>query len=305
MVNRGDTPHVYDGLQTDYSRLLYSEFDYVLSLPIQLSAGYGTLKQGSAIAKNASALTTGNKGQYVPYNPTTVDDGAAYQPGRAFLIDDIASGESTFQVTMDESYKFKVGDDVIINTDQAAASRRSQPVADNVRHYSPKPQRQYQHTVSRPDQKGKFLLPFPLQTCKVNQRSAQDVGGIIDGSKPLLDHQVYVTHKLILIGFPNRNVFGAILNTDEDGIIFDYLNTASVNNIGTVNPGELIRRKFLFNGLHCKVDSIFIIVGIENYIILKGFNPEYFIIPQFHKCGILFYKDLIFSNSVQPILCNP
>ena len=121
MVNRGDTPHVYDGLPVDYSRLLYSEFDYVLSLPIQLSAGYGTLKQGTAIAKNLSALTTGNKGQYVPYNPTTVDDGAAYQPGRAFLIDDIASGESTFQVTLSESYKFKVGDDVIINTDAAAA----------------------------------------------------------------------------------------------------------------------------------------------------------------------------------------
>ena len=116
MVNRGDTPHVYDGLPVDYRRLLYSEFDYVLSLPIQLSAGYGTLKQGSTIAKNLSALTTGNKGQYVPYNPTTINSGSAYEPGRAFLVNDIGSGETACQVTMDDSYKFKVGDDIITNS---------------------------------------------------------------------------------------------------------------------------------------------------------------------------------------------
>ena len=121
MVNRGDTPHVYDGLATDYRRLLYSEFDHVLSLPIQLSAGYGTLKQGSAIAKNLSNLTTGNKGQFVPYNPTTVSSASAYEPGRAFLVNDIASGESACQVTMEDSYKFTVGDDLIINSGSISA----------------------------------------------------------------------------------------------------------------------------------------------------------------------------------------
>jgi len=118
MVNRGDTPHVYDGLATDYRRLLYNEFDYVLSLPIRVSAGYGTLKQGSAIAKNLSA--GGNSGEYVPYNPTTVDDGG-WQPGRSFLVNSIASGESTFQVTLDDSYKFAVGDDVVINSTYLSA----------------------------------------------------------------------------------------------------------------------------------------------------------------------------------------
>lgn len=113
-TNYGDIPYVVRGQQTDYRRLLYNEFDHVLSIPVTLQAGYGTLKQGTAMAENLSAA--GNDGKYVPYCPTTFTGAEAYDPGRAYLVADVGSGESTCEVTMDDSYKFAVGDDLIGNS---------------------------------------------------------------------------------------------------------------------------------------------------------------------------------------------
>lgn len=113
-MNYGDTPYVVRGQQTDYRRLLYNEFDHVLSIPITCQAGYGTLKQGTAMSENLSAA--GNDGRYLPYCPTTFTGGEAYDPGRAYLVADVGSGETEAQVTMDDSYKFAVGDDLIGNS---------------------------------------------------------------------------------------------------------------------------------------------------------------------------------------------
>jgi len=110
----GDTPYVEYGVQDDYTVLFYSEHSAALTVPITLAAGYGKLRMGTLLAKNLSALTTGNKDKMVPYNPTSFT-GQEEHPGRAYLVADGVALASTVNVTINDSYKFKVGDDLIIN----------------------------------------------------------------------------------------------------------------------------------------------------------------------------------------------
>jgi hypothetical protein len=65
------------------------------------------------LAKNLSA--GGNAGLFVPYNPTTFNGGDP-QPGKAFLVADSGTGGTDVYVTMQDSYKFVVGDDLIVNS---------------------------------------------------------------------------------------------------------------------------------------------------------------------------------------------
>lgn len=113
-----DTPHVLYGAQQDYKRLYYSDELASLKVPISIQAGYGVLKMGTALSKNLSA--GGNVGKCLPYNPTTFT-GAEDHPGRAYLVADSGTTDTFVYVTMDDSYKFKVGDDLIINDNTTAA----------------------------------------------------------------------------------------------------------------------------------------------------------------------------------------
>lgn len=113
-----DTPHVLYGAQQDYKRLFFSEELAALRVPISIQAGYGVLKMGTALAKNLSAA--GNVGKMVPYNPTTFT-GAEDHPGRAYLVADSGAAASDLYVSMNDSYKFAVGDDVIINDNTTTA----------------------------------------------------------------------------------------------------------------------------------------------------------------------------------------
>lgn len=115
----GDTPHLIYGAQSDYRVLFYSEHMAALTVPVTLQAGYGVLPMGTALAKNISNLTTGNKDKLVPYNPTTFT-GTEDHPGRAYLVADSGAANYTVNVTIADSYKFKVGDDLIINDNTTA-----------------------------------------------------------------------------------------------------------------------------------------------------------------------------------------
>ncbi|KKK57292.1 hypothetical protein LCGC14_3055940, partial [marine sediment metagenome] len=114
MKTRSDTPHVLYGAQQDYKKLYYSEELAALKVPVSIQAGYGVLEMGMALAKNLSAA--GNVGKLVPYNPTTFT-GTEDHPGRAYLVADTDGSGYTANVTIEDSYKFKVGDDLIINDD--------------------------------------------------------------------------------------------------------------------------------------------------------------------------------------------
>lgn len=115
-----DIPSIIRGAQEDYTVIYYSEPEAALKVPVTVQSGYGTLKKGTVLALNKSNLTTGGKDQLVPYNPTTFT-GAENHPGRAYLVADVAASAYVAYVTMDDSYKFKVGDDLIINDDNTTA----------------------------------------------------------------------------------------------------------------------------------------------------------------------------------------
>jgi hypothetical protein len=121
MVDRtmfGDSPYAYRGPQFDYKKMFYSNPDQAKQLPITLAPGYGVIELGTALAKNASAA--GNVGKYVPYDPTTVT-GAENAPGRAYLVQSSGTTATELYVSMQDSYKFVVGDDVFIHDSVTAA----------------------------------------------------------------------------------------------------------------------------------------------------------------------------------------
>jgi hypothetical protein len=113
-----DIPSILYGLQSDYKKLYYSDPISALKMPITIQAGYGVLKMGTALAKNSSAA--GGLGKMVPYNPTTFT-GVEDHPGRAYLVANSGTTDSFVHVTINDSYKFAVGDDVIINDNTTAA----------------------------------------------------------------------------------------------------------------------------------------------------------------------------------------
>ena len=113
-----DIPQIQRGVQKDYKRLYYSNPPAALKVPITIQAGYGLLEQGTALSLNLSAA--GNAGLLLPYNPTTFT-GAENHPGRAYLVADGAASGNDVYVTQDDSYKFQIGDDLIINDDTTSA----------------------------------------------------------------------------------------------------------------------------------------------------------------------------------------
>jgi len=110
MTIHGETPYLVRGDQSDYKRLFYSRPEQALMRDVSISAGYGVLKAGTPLAINESAA--GNVNEYVPYVQTTPDSSDVTQKGRAFVLQ-TATGTSVY-VTQDDSYKFEVGDDLII-----------------------------------------------------------------------------------------------------------------------------------------------------------------------------------------------
>ena len=113
-----DIPQVVRGVQTDYKRLYFSNPQAALKVPITLMAGYGWIEQGTMLAKNLSAA--GKAGMILPYNPTSFT-GAEVHPGRAYIVADTHITTPDVYVTMDDSYKFNVGDDLILNDNTTTA----------------------------------------------------------------------------------------------------------------------------------------------------------------------------------------
>ena len=106
-----DIPNMTYGTQEDYRRLYFSEPTAALKVPVTIQAGFGVLKMGTVMAENGSAA--GNDGKLIPYDPTLTITGTENAPGRAYLVAN-SGGAYTVNVTIEDSYKFAVGDDIII-----------------------------------------------------------------------------------------------------------------------------------------------------------------------------------------------
>jgi hypothetical protein len=114
----GDIPHQLWGVQKDYKEIYKSDPMIALRTDRTIQAGYGVLDAGTILAENLSAA--GNDGKLVPYNPTSFT-GAEDHPGRAYLVTNSGTTDKFVYVTMDDSYKFAVGDDLIINDNTTSA----------------------------------------------------------------------------------------------------------------------------------------------------------------------------------------
>jgi len=106
-----DIPNIIRGTQEDYKKLYYSDPDAALKIPITIAPGFGVLKMGTVLSRNTSATTAGN---FVPYDPTASILGTENAPGRSYLVADQTSGQATCNVTIPDSYRFAVGDDILI-----------------------------------------------------------------------------------------------------------------------------------------------------------------------------------------------
>lgn len=109
----GDSPHIRYNDQVDYQHLFYSDENTCLQLPVTLKKGYGVIEVGSALAENTSASST-DKGKYIPYDPHATITGAEDAPARAYLVSNHGTGTNSIVVSMEDSYKFIVGDDLLL-----------------------------------------------------------------------------------------------------------------------------------------------------------------------------------------------
>jgi hypothetical protein len=83
-----------------------------------LGKGYGTLPPGLVMAKNCSAA--GGAGEYIPYVPALYDNLATnpyMKIGRSFLTADVADGDLVCYIPLADSYRFQVGDELILADD--------------------------------------------------------------------------------------------------------------------------------------------------------------------------------------------
>ena len=107
----GDTPYVVRGGQEDYKRIFYSDQNKALTKPITLVGGFGVIPAGTLMG--ILTESTNRVGKYVPYMAEgTTWAGAGLQitwPGATYVTEDLAV-EKYARVTMEDSYRFAVGD---------------------------------------------------------------------------------------------------------------------------------------------------------------------------------------------------
>lgn len=120
----GQTPYIYRGGQEDPRPIFYSDLDKALAKSITIPGGYGVIKAGTVMG--IITESTNRKNYYVPYvfADTTGIAAAladANTVGLAYLVADHGGGNKIAYVTLNDSYKFAVGDHVgCIDSDYAA-----------------------------------------------------------------------------------------------------------------------------------------------------------------------------------------
>jgi hypothetical protein len=117
-LKHSDGPRIKYGGQTDYKRFYHSDPMLAFKKEVTMKGGFGNLPAGTPIAKVTG--DGGSKEKYVPYNPATISS-AVKNTGQAFLVQD-ADGTTGLFVTMDDSYKFVVGDQVYIADNNSKTS---------------------------------------------------------------------------------------------------------------------------------------------------------------------------------------
>jgi hypothetical protein len=115
-----DIPSVLFGAQDEYKHLYESDPRAALKLPVTLQSGFGQLKMGTALAVNTSSSST-NYNKTIPYDQSAKTGAEASADARAYIVQD-GAGTTSVSVTIDDSYKFIVGDEIqAIDADTTSA----------------------------------------------------------------------------------------------------------------------------------------------------------------------------------------
>jgi len=115
-----DIPSVLFGAQDEYKHLYESDPRAALKLPVTLQSGFGQLKMGTALAVNTSSSSI-NYNKATPYDQAAKTGAEANADARAYIVQDGADTASAY-VTIDDSYKFIVGDEIqAIDADTVSA----------------------------------------------------------------------------------------------------------------------------------------------------------------------------------------
>lgn len=122
----GNTPHILRGGQVDRREIFGPcNLDAILSVPITIPPGFGYIPAGAVMAKITAETSNTRASQYVPYTPQDAAGGLAAALatlfGAAYLLTDPGSTATTLEITMEDSYKFVVGDHVaVLDSDTTA-----------------------------------------------------------------------------------------------------------------------------------------------------------------------------------------
>jgi hypothetical protein len=88
-------------------RLFHSRREIALLLDKTVRGGFGELEMGTIMSIDQ------NSGNLVPYIPDTI---STEDVGRAFLLNNIASAGTSFDLLLSDSYKFESGDVIILTS---------------------------------------------------------------------------------------------------------------------------------------------------------------------------------------------
>jgi len=116
-MNYGDTPYVQRGDQIDRREIFGPcNLGAIIQLPVTIPAGFGYIPAGTVMG--AITESTSRAGQYVPYTPQDAAGGLAAALttlfGASYLLADPGAAATVLEVTMDDSYRFAVGDHIAI-----------------------------------------------------------------------------------------------------------------------------------------------------------------------------------------------
>ncbi len=119
-VHYGSVPQSNRGPKTLGQRpLFHSVRDIALIIDKTVKAGYGALKLGTILAVNDAVVGAADFGLLVPYAETdmTQNDSNA----KAYLIANGSNGSNEVFTTVEDAYKFTLGDNLIIGCNAAAS----------------------------------------------------------------------------------------------------------------------------------------------------------------------------------------
>jgi len=118
-MNTPTTPHYARTGRTRIREVMHSLEEYAVIATVMIVAGFMEMLPGLVLSRNRSR--GGNKGLFVPYIPNTYTNvNSPFMVGRSFVLADVADGDTTLMIDIEDSRRLVVGDDLVIDDSDTA-----------------------------------------------------------------------------------------------------------------------------------------------------------------------------------------